>query len=152
MFKKHLKHIRAKDSDVVFTSISTKCPWEGLRSRLGLLDRVFWTFVLIRVLVRSGILPDHNEVQNLRPLIRGRRPRCRCDCYVYRSCLSRDKCPGMLGTSSCTARRSCAKDYRPSRYCISWVGPAHTFIAMQWKSYIGRSRIKECSSKNISYY
>lgn len=115
----------------------------GIKILFSPLDRVFWTFVLLRVFVRSGILPDHNEARNFRPLIRGRRPRCRCGCYVYRSCLSRDKCPGMLGTSSCISRRSCAKDCRPSSYCTSWVGPAYTFIAMQWDSYIAGLRVKK---------
>lgn len=111
---------------------------------------------LLNVRVALDFRPIRNsprsQVLNFRPLIRGRRPRCRCGCYVYRSCLSRDKCPGMLGTSSCISRRSCAKDCRPLRYCTSWVGPAYIFIAMQWDSYIAESHVKECFSISISYY
>lgn len=59
-------------------------------------------------------------------LIRARRPRCRCDCYVCRSCLSTDRCLDKPGRSSCTSRRSCARDCRSSGCCISSVGPART--------------------------
>lgn len=59
----------------------------------------------------------------LSPLIRAHRRRCRCDCFVSRSCPSTDRCPDTFDKSSCTSPRSCAIDCTPSDCCTSSADP-----------------------------
>lgn len=57
------------------------------------------------------------------PLIRAHRRRCRCDCFVSRSCPSTDRCPDTFDKFSCTSPRSCATDCTPSDCCTSSADP-----------------------------